>query len=477
MGAIDAPTRITSLDQFVSTYGARLSAAPLGYDSVDAYFHVGGGAVYFMRCVDGATVATGDATAVATGGTLNAASPGTFGAGLKLDVVTAPTLFAVESEGKGKSKSAPEPERSEFLTYPEATAAGQFMATVSLAGTVVATSPTIATIGDLRTWLAAGPYLRLVGGTDTGAVTVGSVTLGGGTDGTLPTTPSGNAVPTALAAIPKTLGPGQVAAPGKSSLNEHGAVLSHASLNNRVALLDGAKGEDVTTLKADAASLRGTLQDRYGSMWAPWAIVPGVAPGTTRVIPWSGIEAGLCAANDAGGNPNQAVAGAWGAPPWVLGLNQTFSPTDCETLLYAGVNTARLIYGEVQAYAFRTLVDPNGVRAGWLELNWARCNMAIVADSEAVAQDYVFAQLDGRGHTIAAFGGALQGVLIGYYNIDALFGDDVTEAFLVNVGPQVNTVDKLSQGILSAVLEVRMSPHAELVQIYIVKQPITVALV
>jgi hypothetical protein len=148
-----------------------------------------------------------------------------------------------------------------------------------------------------------------------------------------------------------------------------------------------------------------------------------------------------------------------------------------ETMLYAGVNTARFVYGQIQAYGFRTLVDPLGGSSQWLELNWARTAMAIVADSEAVAQQYVFTQVDGRGHTIAAFGGALTGVLIGFYNRDALFGDDVTQAFNVNVGPQVNTVEKLADGILSAVLQVRMSPHAELVRIDIVKVPITVALV
>ena len=47
----------------------------------------------------------------------------------------------------------------------------------------------------------------------------------------------------------------------------------------------------------------------------------------------------------------------------------------------------------------------------------------------------------------------------------------------MNIGPAVNTIDKQADGILSALLQVRMSPHAELVQIAIVKQPITVSLV
>ena len=45
------------------------------------------------------------------------------------------------------------------------------------------------------------------------------------------------------------------------------------------------------------------------------------------------------------------------------------------------------------------------------------------------------------------------------------------------VPKHVNTIENLSQGILSAALEVRMSPHAELVRIDIVKRSITVPLV
>ena len=103
--------------------------------------------------------------------------------------------------------------------------------------------------------------------------------------------------------------------------------------------------------------------------------------------------------------------------------------------------------------------------------------MAIVAEGDATGEDFVFSQLDGRGLDIAAFGGALAGDLIRFYNAGALFGADPTEAFVVNVGPAVNTLPKLADGILSAVVSVRMSPHAELVQIQIVKQPITVSLV
>jgi hypothetical protein len=71
-------------------------------------------------------------------------------------------------------------------------------------------------------------------------------------------------------------------------------------------------------------------------------------------------------------------------------------------------------------------------------------------------------------------------MLTQFYNDGALFAepgtDDPTTAFEVNVGPAVNTPVTMADGRLCAVLSVRMSPHAELVQIQIVKYAITVAL-
>ena len=481
MGPVDKPVRVTSMDEWQATFGSRLALAPLGYDGADAYFHTGGATLYFMRCHDGATASTGDATAVAPGGTLTATGPGAYGDTLTLEVVATPG-GTTQSSGSGKSKKSNgngAKAQVAHLTYPEAQAsgAGAFMATVKLGTKMVAASVPLDTVDELANWLATGSYLTLTGVTAGDPVAAGTVTLAGGSDGTLPVGSASGAVATALDCIPKELGPGQLVAPGKTAGDDHGAMLAHGATHNRVALLDAPRGEDVQTLSSEAASLRPAQEARYGALWAPWAVCPGIASGTTRVIPWTPVQAALCAANDLTGNPNQACAGQWGVPGWVLSLDQTFTEDECETLLYAGVNTAREVYGTVQAYAFRTLVDPSGPAGEWRELNWARLNMAIVADCGAAGQGYVFAQLDGRGHTIAAFNGECAGVLVDYYNVDALFGEDVTEAFVVNTGPSVNTPESMADGRIRAVLQVRMSPHAELVEIQIVKQAITVSLV
>lgn len=473
MGSVSAPTRLNSLDDFTATYGQRI-AGTYGYDACDTAFSDGATTIYFQRIADGGAAASADATPIAGGGTLDAANPGNWGDGLKVEVVTAPAFARSGKRGQDG------PQRSERLTYDPTPQAASFMATVSIAGSIVQTSLPLGTAGDLAAFLASGPYVTLNGAVATAAVVVGSVTLTGGTDGTVPVVAEA-ALDTGLAALAASYGPGQVLAPGRSDLASHAALLAHCAgvslaKVNRVALLDGGPNDDPTALTSKASGLRGSAEDRYGALYAPWAVIPGVAPGTTRIVPWSAVQAGICARNDQAGNSNQAGAGSWGVSSYALDLTQAFSDDDREALLYAGVNTARSVYGAVESYGFRTLVDPSGPRSEWRELNHARLNMAIVAEAEAVGEGMVFAQLDGRGHAVASYNGQLAGMLKGFYDDDALFGAHAADAFAVNTGPAVNPPDQLADGVVSAVLSVRMSPHAELVPIYIVKYPITVAL-
>ena len=502
MGSTDNPTRITSTAELEAAYGDRLAAAPLLYDGVDAFFHEGGGAAYIMRLVDwgAAMEATGSTTAIITPGgvTLRASSPGTWGNGLSLELVAATTFAAGASTSSGSSSrrssakrtdgdedTAPEapaaPTRSSLLTYPAARAAGDFTATVTLAGAVVQQSQPLATVNDLLAFLNAGTYITGPTAAVGSSLAAGTAAFTGGADGALPVPAGAGDLATQLARIPADLGPGQVLAPGRADSDDQAALLAHAAATNRVALLDGNQGDGAAALTSAAATLRPALEARYGALWGPWATIPGLAGGTVRTVPWSAIQAGLCARVDAAGNPNQAAAGPYGASRYAIGLTQTFSPTDCEALLYAGVDTARVIYGQIEAYAFRTLVDPAGPQAAWRELDHARLAMALDAEADAVGQDFVFSQLDGRQLTLSAFAGDLQGMLLAHVGTGGLYtepgsNDDPTTAYTVNVGPAVNTPALIADGILSAAISVRMSPHAELVHIGIVKVPITVTL-
>jgi hypothetical protein len=285
-------------------------------------------------------------------------------------------------------------------------------------------------------------------------------------------------VQAALDALTKDLGPGQVfiADPGIASVLENQqALLDHCQACNRVALLTPLDG-DATSLLAAATALKGYDTARYGALFAPQAVIPGIAGGTSRTVPYSAIEAGIIGRNDAFANPNVASAGDLGQAVYATDLTTRYTDQEYADLNAGGVDLAKLVYGGVRTYGYRTVVDPQGSDSDWLELGWARLNMAIVADAAAVGEHYVFSQIDGRGRTISAFGAGLSAMLVPFYEAGALYGDTADDAFQVNVGPSVNTPTTIANGELHAVLAVRMSPFAEWVVIEIVKVATTEAI-
>jgi hypothetical protein len=284
-------------------------------------------------------------------------------------------------------------------------------------------------------------------------------------------------IPAALAALTKAYGPGQIFVPGASGVlsTTHDALIAHAAENNRIALLD--TDPDATAI--ELTTLGGTLSDdanaRYAALFAPAAIVPGLTSADTRTVPYSALEAGIMSRNAAAFTPNVPAAGINGISRFATDLTATFTDAEREDLNDAGVDVARLVYGQVETYGYRTLAP---VDSGWSNLGNARLNMEIVAKAEAIGERYMFAQLDGRGIKISQFGAELSGMLVPYYDAGSLYGESAHDAFFVDVGPAVNTAETIANGELHAVVGARMSPFAEFVVIEIVKvatdQPLAV---
>ena len=193
-------------------------------------------------------------------------------------------------------------------------------------------------------------------------------------------------------------------------------------------------------------------------------------------MPWSAVVAGIISRNDVSYTPNQAAAGVNGVSIYALDLTAVFTDQEYEDINYGGVDMARFRYGTIENYGYRSLVDPDSAAGAWLNFGNCRLNMGIVAGGGAIAERYVFSQLDGRGITIADFGGELSAMLVQYWEAGALYGATAREAFYVDVGSQVNTEATIAAGELHAVIACRMSPFAELVVIEIVKVSTTEAL-
>jgi hypothetical protein len=274
----------------------------------------------------------------------------------------------------------------------------------------------------------------------------------------------------ALARFEYGLGPGQVLVPGNTTPATHEAVLEHCDTTRRVALLDAPDDADPETLTTAVEGLYGKTGCRLGSLWAPWAVYPG--PSNTQVtIPWSPVQAALIALSDARtANPNRAAAGVNGLARQALGLTQVYADDDRETMNEAGVSLAKPLYGDIRAYGARTTAGPDD--AIWRWFPGSRTVMAIAYESDAAMENYVFGQIDGKGHLFAAIEADLAGICLRYYKLGALYGATAEDAYQVDTGSAVNTIDTIRNGEAHAVIRLKTSNTVEWVPIELVKHDV-----
>jgi len=414
-------TLVTSLGQYEAVYGARSGGATL-YDAIDAYFREGGGQVYVSALPTTpsmmlqAVVDTGDTEAAAAQARTQAQNGSRYSES-ELNALTREELDGIAAS----------------------------------AGLDPADYPT-----------KSDEVNAILGGGQSEAGLLAVLD---------PTT-----LASALDVFGAELGPGQVIVPGASTSAMHAVILAHCEQRNRVGLLDGPQVPTVAGLQALATAQAGTPQARYGALLAPYGVVPGIAGGTVRQVPWSAIQAGMIARSDAALNPNVAVAGDNGISGYATDVSAVFKGSEYDTLNASGVDMARFIYGDLKMYGYRSLVSPTGTDSEWLMFSNSRLYMAIAAQAKAIGERYVFDQMDGRWLTISAFGAALSAMLLPFWERGALYGSTPDEAFGVNVGPQVNTPATIAAGELHAVLSVKMSPFSEYVKIEIVKVETTTTL-
>jgi hypothetical protein len=436
----DEAAQARSMGEFQSTFGARVPTSVL-YDSAEAFFREGGSRMVVSRVFGPSPVKASVTLA---------------------DDTPAPTI-KVEALGAG--------DYGDDLSVQ--VIAGVALNTVSLiiydGADVVETSMDLATKQEVIDWGANSDYVRTSSAgasTELPAVAAKTALTGGTDDGAAATATD---VEAALDRLTSDWGPGQVSAPGYSTTNIQAAVLAHAASHNRVALLDPAVVSDANALATMGQTLRNNANARYGALFAPWAQVPGLADGTIRQVPFSAIQAALMARVPAANVP---AAGENGQARYAIGLTNIFTDDERESLMEDGVNTARMIYGGVRSYGYRTLADPVTLK-NWLGLNGLRLIMDIKNQAEIIAERYVFRQIDGQGAAIGAFNGALTGMLLNYYNSGQLFGATFEDSCFVDTGDAVNTPVTIANQEIHALIGVKTSPFGELVAIEIVKVGLT----
>jgi phage tail sheath protein FI len=428
----EVPTEVISLDQFESVFGPRLASYSTLYDSLYEFFEEGGARALVSRVL-------GPAAAYATKNLLDS---------------SAAVALVATAKSKGDWGNNLEIE----VTHPTGTT---FQLLITLSDVLVETSAEFATTTDAVEWSEFSDYITLTQGASTNDPAVAAAAaLAGGEDD------HANAVDAhwlaALNRFTKDYGPGQVSYPGRTTGTAHAQLIAHAEDKGRVAILDGADTATKATLTAAAAAARVVEGSRSAGLFAPWITVPGITQGTTRTVPPSSLAAGIMARNDGNGlSPNIAAAGDLGQSQNALGLSQAaWSDDDREDLNDAGVNVVRELYGGYRVYGARTLTDPT-TDAAWLWLANARYYSDAVARGGAIAEEFLFSQLNGA--TISEFQGALMGEFLPDYTAGPLLAPP-------EVDVSGNTAETMADGQLLAVLSVVIAPTAERVSLEIVKE-------
>jgi phage tail sheath protein FI len=282
---------------------------------------------------------------------------------------------------------------------------------------------------------------------------------------------------TALGAFDIGLGPGLVLFPGRATAAAHAQLIAAAALNFRYALLDTADlasvATDIALAATDAAVPGVTKPGDVGMLLDRWVQLPP-APGSSvaRYAPPSAYVVGLISRVDsATGHSNQAPMGQFGRAQYAIGVHGAFLSSDRLTLNaragQPGVSCIRAMTdGSPELYGFRSVsADP----ANYFAAN-TRQTLLIRHNCHAIGENYVGRQIDGRGHVFSELNGDLRNMLLGYYNLDALYGATASAAFSVDTSGTVNTAPSIAQGLIRARITFIPSPTGERVVFDLTRQ-------
>lgn len=522
-----AAVKCQSLNDYTNAFGPRTSTSATLYDWLDEYFSDGGQLAYVARTTD-ATATTAQLTLSDSNPhptvSVLALTPGVGGNNTFIQVTTSTGPTFTASAGANQTVLS---NVSSFANIGVGTPitgvavpANTFVTSFSVGSATVTLSNAVGSAGaGLSDTFTPGNYSVLVensGGTilethgpyfttaqlfadTTSQYVTFSQSAGGGFTSNTPATLAATALAgganandltdtshvNALTNFVGSLGAGQVALPGKTSLTAWQGLLSHAAANNRFAVLDMTDSSVDNTIIGQAQQLGTNANASYGMMIQGSVILPGLTPGTTRTVAGSAPVCALRARMAATTNNNAAPCG----PRWPLnrpiGFTEYFGPipplnttagafqqSDVNTLEAAGVNVFANYYGTLCLFGFVTPVSKNTDAVYWqATASTERMNLVSLA-TQAMAP-YLFQVIDGQGTTLSALSGDLQAIIQSEWLNNALFGDTAQLAGSVVTAAPVNTPVTAAAGQLNAQMFVRISPYADTVNITISVVPLT----
>lgn len=356
-------------------------------------------------------------------------------------------------------------------------------ATISLdSGKIVVTSKYVGSFANSYTaaWTVASNTLTIVAGsvteTYTGATSTALLAAAAAStrfdvtsSGTLPagnvsatslasgTDDYGNVVwATVLGGISPDLGPGCIATPGVAHGTTGSALLTHASTNDRLALVTAAAGSNLSTATSAASTVRALTGSTHAALVWPHVKVPDGA-GSTKTVDPTAFVAALRARAHAVGIGESALAERYARQTVDVSPELVVSSSDWSTANTSRITVVRTVADICRAYSWQTL---DAAKTNLLPAQYRDMINALSYGGSVILERYI--GQPGTAATYAAAAGELGGYLSGYaaYLQPRISGGvQVDPGYVVSVTGGANPADNR----ISADVSIRFAESVEFV--------------
>jgi len=450
-GPVGEAVLVQGLADFEGYYGDYTASNTL-HQQIRTFFEEGGTRAYVSRVVGGSAT-VGTKTLNSSGATpallLEAANPGSWSANVDVSV--------------------------------EAGTAGGFVLKLFYNDVLKYTTGEVATVSlavnKLNTSPVASIYVNATAILGT-AVLVPAVAsaLSTGANGSAAT--SANYV-AGLTAFGEELGAGAVAIPGQFGATIYNALLDHAGVNSRIAVMGFDPSFDDDDAIAEVAGYAAHEYASSASFYYPHVVVPGAGGVSLTLSPESYVAAKRSMAQNKVG-PWQPGAGVVSVASFITGTSATVDKTTGDALDAGRVNAIRVIQGTVRIYGARSA---SGDEENYRYITQQDTLNHIVVESERTLEDLVFSVIDGRrtvfGRTEARLIAILEPIRAagGLFEAYDANNNQIDPGYSVEVTDALNPTEQLAQGLIRAKVGVRISSVGDRIEVEVVKSNLTSSVV
>ncbi len=277
------------------------------------------------------------------------------------------------------------------------------------------------------------------------------------------------------------LGPGAVAVPGQTSVTLWPAIIDHAVANHRIALCAFGESDTAGDAKDSVATMYSDAGSSYAGFYFPWIKIPDPAVSglTISQSPEAFVAAARSKSVTADG-PWMPGAGLISEASFVSGLVTAIDTATGDSLDEKRINAIRKIGSSIRVYGARS-ISPDEVN--WRYLSNRDTVNYIAWGAEDRLEDFVFSMIDSRGALFARIESALIGLLDpirldgGLYEAFDADGNQIDGGYSVEVSDEINPIENLAMGKVTAVINVRVSSVGDQISVTVTKSNLTTSVV